>query len=273
MRQYLYFLDFEERDSDIYIATFLKSGTTWVQVILYNLLHSYDYDFEHLYDVSPWVRNEAHLRNTAERVNQLPSPRLIKSHDTYDFFSEKVKGRFIFVYRDGKDVAASLFHHNKNYRDPDLTFDKNYEAYFVKPRKGFNWFNYTNSWLQNKNNFNIHYTSYERLKTNFEETVRQMAHFLGVEVTDEKLKRIKENTSFEVMKKYESKFGEKPTKSSRLVFNQFIRKGTSGEGVKYMNEAQHSLFDKQYKNLIQPFEHLVKPADSMTPVSKEEDSE
>ena len=48
LRQQLYFLDFVERDSDIFIVTYLKSGTTWMQVILYNMLTEGNMDFEHI---------------------------------------------------------------------------------------------------------------------------------------------------------------------------------------------------------------------------------
>ena len=50
-----YKLEFGERDDDIYITTYPKSGTTVMQVILYQLTTKGDMGFKHIYDVSPWI--------------------------------------------------------------------------------------------------------------------------------------------------------------------------------------------------------------------------
>lgn len=55
-----YSLEFGEYDSDIYVATFPKSGTTLTQMILYQMTTEGKMDFNHIYDVSPWLRNDAY---------------------------------------------------------------------------------------------------------------------------------------------------------------------------------------------------------------------
>lgn len=250
-KQQLYFMDYEDRDSDIYVVTFVKSGTTWMQVILYNLLTDGNMNFDHIYDVSPWPKYESANNGSPEKVNSLPSPRILKTHDKYDFFNADNRGKFIYVYREGKDVAVSLYHHNKNYRDPSLTFDKNFEDYYVTPDPLINWFEFTNAWLENKNNFNILYVSYEQLKNNFDATVRKIADFVEVELTDEIMGRVKKHSSFEYMKQHEEKFGEKPPVQAQLVYNEFIRKGQTGEGNEYLNTEQKKLYDEKFNHLIQ----------------------
>ena len=253
-----YFLDYEQRDSDIYVCTYLKSGTTWMQVILYNLLSDGGADFDHIYDVSPWIRNEASRNIPVERVNELPDPRIIKSHDKYDFFSDGVKGRFIHVYRDGKDVALSLFHHMRNYRDPDLTFNLLFDEHFVKGKDPENWFLFSKAWMENKNNLPIHYVSYESLSTDFEATLEGIASFLNVPLTTEKLERIKHFSSFEFMKTHQDKFGERPSKNHRLIFNNFIREGKVGKGATTLNKGQQYVFDAQFEQIIAPLIEKIK---------------
>ena len=247
IRKYKYFMGFEEREADIYVTTFLKSGTTWMQMILYQMVGKGGADFDHIYDVAPWVHNEAYLGKSPERVNKLPSPRIIKSHDPYERFDKNVKGRFIFVYRNGQDVAVSLYYHIQSYENPDVTFDENFDKYFKAGE--YNWFSFTKQWLKNEHDFPILYISYEALKNDFEGTVRRIADFLEVTLTPEILDNIATYTTFEYMKQHETKFGERPQKMDRRRFDQFIRKGSLGEGKKYLNDEQLKAYEEKFSFL------------------------
>lgn len=252
LRKDIYFYGLEERDSDIYIVTFPKSGTTWMQLIVYQLLTDGKMDFEHIYDVSPWLSNQAFRGESPDTVNQLPSPRFFKSHDKYENFNSGFENKVIYVYRDGKDVAASYFHHNKNYLNPELTFDKNFEDHFTDFEKPLNWFKFNKEWMENKNGFNILYISYEDLKNNFLSSLHRIATFLEVPLTPEIISRTQKYTSFEYMKNNEDKFGEVAPVKKELVFNEFIRAGESGKGNNYFSNEQTEVFDKNFE------EHLSK---------------
>ena len=107
-------MDFGEHEDDIYIVTFPKSGTTLMQMLLYQLTTNGEVDFKHIYDVSPWIRNDS-FKHRKPRLD-FQSPRLIKSHDPYEYFDKTTKGKFIFIIRNGMDVAVSLYNQRKNYR-------------------------------------------------------------------------------------------------------------------------------------------------------------
>ena len=252
LRKEIYYYELEERENDIYIVTFPKSGTTWMQLIVYHLLTDGNMDFKHIYDVSPWLSNQAVKGLTPEPVNQLPSPRFFKSHDKYEQFGRGFNNKVIYVYREGKDVAASYFHHNKNYLQPDLTFDKNFENHFTDFDKPLNWFKFNKEWMQNKNGFDILYVSYEDLKHNFVISLHRIAKYLDVKLTPEIIARTQKFTSFEYMKANEDKFGEIAPVKKELVFNEFIRSGESGKGKSYFTEEQSELFEKNFQ------EHLAK---------------
>lgn len=252
LKEAIFFYELEDRDNDIYIMTYPKSGTTWMQVILHNIVGDGNMDFDHIYKVSPWLSNMIFKGEDPKPVNELPSPRYFKSHDQYEKFQKGFTKKIIYVYRDGKDVAESYYHHNKNFLNPDLTFDDNFENHFSNMSKPLNWFKFNQEWMENSKGLNIHYVAYEDLKKDFDHTVKKIAHFLEVELTSEKLERTKKYASFDYMKAHESKFGEKAPEKKPLVFDQFIREGESGKGKSMMNEEQlkiyETYFDQHLKN-------------------------
>ncbi len=245
-----YKIDFGERDDDIYIVTFPKSGSTLMQMILYQLTTDGNMDFEHIYDVSPWTRNDAMLNKPPR---ELPSPRIIKSHDFYNEFSMGRKGRFIFVHREGKDCAVSNWFQEMNYRTTSLGFEKYLQKFLSKD---YNWFTFTMDWFENRKNLPVLYLRYEDLLNNFEESIKKICHFCKIDMDKIDYDRIYERTRFDYMKSHEDKFGVGPTKAEK-EYNEFIRKGKSGEGPKHFPKNFSRAFDKAYQKHILPLEEKI----------------
>ncbi len=240
-----YKMDFGEYDDDIYIQTFPKSGTTLTQMLVYQMTTDGNMDFTHIYEVSPWLRNDAFKRNPIKKV---PSPRIIKTHDPYTEFDKGVKGRFIYVYRNIYDVVISYYHQRKNYGNPNLEFDEFFEN-FLKSEK-MNWFTFTKNWLENKYGFNILYLNYEELTTNLDACIPKIADFLNLDPSTLDMDRIKERCSFDFMKEHEDKFGEQPIERPEFVYNQFIRQGKAGEGKQQLSDKQQFILADLKKKTI-----------------------
>ena len=88
-----YWNDFEYRDDDIIVATWAKSGTTWVQQIISQLLFNGEEGLP-VADMSPWLDlrippNEVKLAGVEAQTHR----RFIKTHLPVDalVFSEKFK--------------------------------------------------------------------------------------------------------------------------------------------------------------------------------------
>ena len=194
-------------------------------MMIYQLTTDGNTDFEHIYDVSPWIRNDAYKHI---KPRELPSPRIIKSHDSYKDFDHLAKGRFIYVYRDGKDVAVSKYHQDKNYNNPDLEFDEFIKNFF-KPTK-YGWFRFTKGWLENKKKLPILYLTYEELLNDFDNAVQKVIMYLNLDPQKIDLNRVKERTRFDYMKQFPDKFGDQPPKKSK-VYDQFLRKGIVGDNI------------------------------------------
>ncbi len=241
---------FGERDDDIYISTYPKSGTTVMQMILYQLTTDGNMDFNHIYDVSPWIRNASHKKQAPVK---LPSPRLIKTHDYYHKFQKKTKGRFIYVYRNGMDVAVSLYHQQKNYNKSDLEFNKFLTTFFKRKA----WFKHTKDWFRNKNNFPVLYVKYEDLIKNKKKEIMRIIDFCELKSSEEAIARAIKYSSFDYMKKHENKFGDQPEEERKKIYNQFIRKGKVGEGKENFSKEQKNTFEKHYNKMVKPLENKV----------------
>lgn len=232
---------FGERDSDIYISTFPKSGTTLLQMMLYQMTSDGNMDFEHIYEKSPWIKNDAYM---GFKPRNLPDPRIIKTHDNYSSFDKDTKGKFIYVLRDGMDVTVSLYHQEKNFKNPNLTFDTHFQHFISKSRH--NWFDHTKQWLQNEYKLNILYLRYEEVIQDLEGTIKKVANFTSLPIDQHVLERTKERCSFEFMKQFEDKFGllsmEKPFRNQ-----EFFRKGTSGDFKNYFTPTHMEAFNKRYR--------------------------
>lgn len=249
--QQLRFLQYErafgERDTDIYIASFPRSGTTLLQVIVYHLIHDGGMTYAHLDDVSPWLRNLAMKKLP---VPVVPEPRVIKTHDPYSLFPPDKKGKFLFVIRNPADVAVSNYYNWKNYNDPDLkpgeVFDK-----LIRTDSAGGYFNFNRAWLENKKGFLILYLQYEELLNNKAREIERVANFLDLPLHPEKLNELLELSSFDYMKHNEEKFGEKRTRDrGGAIYNQFIRNGAMGEGEVLLTEEQLAFCKTQFGKLI-----------------------
>lgn len=231
----LYIERFDHREDDIFVVTYMKSGTTLIQNILYQMLHERDSDFDHIYDVSPWFE-QSMAQN--QSLTHFSSPRIIKTHSGYGRFPKEIKGKIIYGIRDGLDVAVSKYHHFKNYRDPSLDWNRFLQQFFTHPD---HWFKHVADWVKNENRYKIHYVYYQDLITDKEKVVKEIAAFLGVNVSAETLARVLEKTSFQYMKANERKFGEQP---DRRIFDQFIRRGELNTGKDQFNKEQVAAYNE-----------------------------
>ncbi|TMS21876.1 Sulfotransferase family cytosolic 2B member 1 [Larimichthys crocea] len=108
-----YYEEFSFRPDDIIIATYPKSGTTWMQEIVPLIMSGGDpASVETLpnWRRVPWME----VDNTCKlNLEQRPSPRILSTHFQYAMmppsFSE-IKPKVIYVMRNPKDVFTSSFH-------------------------------------------------------------------------------------------------------------------------------------------------------------------
>ncbi len=104
--------DIKFRDDDIVIATYAKSGTTWLQQIVSQLIFEGQENLPTA-EMSPWVDLRIPPREVKlPMIEAQEHRRFLKTHLPVDalVFSEKAK--YIYIARDARDVMWSMYNHH-----------------------------------------------------------------------------------------------------------------------------------------------------------------
>jgi hypothetical protein len=209
------------------VVGYPRSGTTLMQMILYQMTTDGNMDFGHIYDVSPWCRFSAFFNRPMPSVGER---RIIKSHDSYEMFDSVKNGKFVFLIRDCLDVIPSIYQQTLDYVDPSSPFDQ------LSDRNMKRWFDYNTTWVENKSGLEVLYLNYEDLVDKKEKILSVVSRFMNIEIDEVTTNRVLQRTSFEFMKKHECKFGEQP--DHWKVYNNFIRNGRPGNGKLKFTDKQ-----------------------------------
>ena len=108
--------NFKFRDDDIVIATYAKSGTTWMQQIVGQLIFNgaENVDASHL---SPWVDLRIMPPQAFEALEAQTSRRFVKTHLPVDALVFSPKAKYLYIGRDGRDTLWSLYNHHRMAND------------------------------------------------------------------------------------------------------------------------------------------------------------
>ncbi len=106
--------DFQFRGDDIIIATYAKSGTTWMQQIVAQMLFNGDPDLA-VAEMSPWLDLRVPPKEVKlPQVEAQTHRRIIKTHLPLDALVYSSKAKYIYIGRDGRDVLWSMYNHHVN---------------------------------------------------------------------------------------------------------------------------------------------------------------
>jgi aryl sulfotransferase len=214
--------DFAFRDDDIVIATYAKSGTTWVQQIVSQLIFNGAEGLP-VAEMSPWLD----LRVPPKEV-KLPlveaqtHRRFLKTHLPVDALVFSPKAKYIYIGRDGRDVMWSMYNHHANANalwyealndtpglvgDPIAPPPASVVEYFRDwlARDGHPFWPFwenVRSWWAIRGLPNVHLVHFQRLKDDMPGEIRRIAAFLEIPIDEAKWEAILEHCSFAYMKRH-----------------------------------------------------------------------
>ena len=243
--------DFQFRPDDIVIASWGKSGTTWTQQIVSQLVFQGSEEGP-INATSPWfdlriVPPEATLAVLEAQQHR----RFLKTHCPLENLVFSPEAKYIFVARDGRDAIWSLHNHMRNatplfYQLINETPGRVGPAllkppadpreYFLDILKddqqasvAFPLWKTIRGWYFARDLPNVLLVHFNDLKADLSREIQRIAEFLDMEVTETKLAEITGHCTFDYMKSHAVDMS--PVQSAIAFENgpdTFIHKGSNG---------------------------------------------
>ena len=247
----------------IWVASYPKSGNTWVRSIISSLIYTKDgiFDFPSIkkIDQYPQRRFLEHFTQdynniheikkywitSQERINLDTKIKFFKTHhlnckvDNYPFTNKECTRATIYIVRDPRNLIDSISNHfSKSIEDSKkfLLTSKILSPGKEIELRGGNVITYLGSWKEHykfwtKDNENLLIIRYEDLVKNIhheiDKIVKFLKNFINFEISDTKKENIIKSTSFEALKKIEE--------NGKFTENVFV--SGSNEKVKFFNKG------------------------------------
>ncbi|KAI3682604.1 hypothetical protein L1987_82688 [Smallanthus sonchifolius] len=261
---------FNHHPTDIFLTSFMKSGTTWLRSLMFTILNRSRFDFSNHpllrkgpHDCFPvldlYKSKDYNITNTKPLPSN--SPLLFATHFAHKMLPSSITDpssgcKFVYVCRDPKDVLVSVWHFNISLRPkelPPLSFDQVFNMFCEGVMEyGPYWdhvLGYWNAALESPDK--ILFFKYEEMKRDPEVHVKKLAEFMGVPISvqeeeDGMVKKIVEFCSLEHLKSLEiNKTGDYRANNGLVVPNQsFLRKGEVGDWKCHLTEEMKDQIDR-----------------------------
>lgn len=267
---------FTRREDDIIIVTSIKSGTTWMQMIVRDLVFFRRPAMLSLNHLSPWLEGRRDSREEILNVLEMQRHRrFIKCHlplDGLPFFPEL---KYLVVVRHPCDVFMSLWNHYSSYnqaffdrvnapgfrmgpefepppKDPRM-FWKNWmtKGWFPWETEGYPfWTNlrHTQQWWAVRDLPNVHFVHFNSLLENLAGEIGKIAEFLDIPLPSDGAARVAKGLTFsEVRKRVERFRSPRYEEMFRDGARSFFFKGTNGRWRDVLTEEDLELYQEARK--------------------------
>ncbi|HVP84463.1 MAG TPA: sulfotransferase domain-containing protein [Rhizomicrobium sp.] len=240
--------DFKFRDDDVVISTYAKSGTTWTQQIVGQILFNGSENVT-VAESSPWLDLRVPPREMKLALLEGQTHRrFMKTHLPVDALVFSPKAKYIYIGRDGRDVAWSAYNHHKTANEawyamlnetPGLVGEPMERCtldvlpYFRRwlERDGYPFWPFwenVRGWWDIRDLPNVLFVHFANLKNDLAGEMKRIAAFLDVSIDDARWPTLVEHCSFDYMKAH----AERSAPLGGALWDgggaSFINKGTNG---------------------------------------------
>lgn len=246
---------FKAREDDVYVVSYPKTGTTWLQEIVYLIHSNLNFDGaakQRLYERFPYIE---HSTTNSNFVEELASPRLLKTHLPYSLLPQDIlekQCKLIYMTRNPKDVVVSYYHFACLLVETQYegSFSQFFERFLLdRPTYG-PFLKHTLEFWEHREDQNVLFLVYEDLQKNLPDVIKKIAKFLGKDIAEEDIHKIIEHCSFQRMSKNQY-VGLSKESAKNNEAHRFFRKGKVGDWQNYFSEEQNNRMEKWIESQIQ----------------------
>ena len=257
--------EFRFRPDDVIIATYAKSGTTWTQQIVGQLVFGGAAHVP-IHDLSPWV--DLRVPPKAVKLAALEAQtnrRYVKTHLPVDALVFSPEAKYIYLGRDGRDVLWSLYNHHAKanalwYQVLNETPDRVGPAiervdcfvvdYFQTwlERDGYPFWSFWEnivSWWSVRDLPNVLLLHYDEMKRDMPGGIRRIASFLDIPIDEAAFPTIVEHCSFDYMKANADEAAPLGGALWEGGGKTFIHKGTNGRWREELPETLSRAYEER----------------------------
>lgn len=232
MRKVLWFKPLEK---DIFVGSFPRAGGSWVQYIIWTLLHGTQEVLPTLKDMRtkyfPCIE-QVDPDIVDKDLTKRNEGRLIHHHLPKAFCPAEVQ-KNIYIIRNPYDVCVSYFHHLKINGKYEADFDNFFEC-FIRGEIPFgDYFDHITGWWDERDEATAKVLLYEEMMANPNKAIVDLADFIGVTVTPQQVNDIATATNLQSLLSNESE----------SVSQEHYRYARNGDWKKLMNEGQKIRLD------------------------------
>jgi len=239
---------------DVFIASYPRSGSTWLRFLLLELLTRDTAGFESVNRLIPDVGR--HRRVPA----LLPTGgRLVKTHEAY----RTVYRRAVYIVRDVRDVILSEFDYENALERISEDFDTFLVLSLESSVNGYGcWQKHVLSWLDSPLALtdSLLVIKFEDLRARTEEVLANVAGFLGVAADRAAIRSAIANNSVQRMREKEDQvnvFGSHSPGKANGDGTRFIRKGSIGGWRARLSQDQVHVIEQHAGIVLARLGYLV----------------
>ncbi|XP_047179517.1 cytosolic sulfotransferase 15-like [Vigna umbellata] len=253
---------FQAKDNDVVVASFPKTGTTWLIALTFAIVNRQYFSTEN----HPLLTSNPHtlvpclefkifcddIHDPVLHLSNMLEPRLFSTHTPFTALPKSItesNAKIIYICRNPFDTFISSWIYFNKIRLPALELEEAFEMYCNGIVSFGPWWSHMlGYWKESMARPNkVLFLKYEDLKENVNFYVKNIAEFLGCPFTAEEesvgeIESITKLCSFEKMKELEVNISGKLDKFIDNKF--FFRKGEIGDWVNYFSPSMVNKLSK-----------------------------